>query len=94
MFRFRIWFIRNKMLSSTILYVRQDLDHFQMLPGGNGWGRDASAVFYYFPFILTPPVLRIRDPVLFLTPGSGFGIRDGKKSGSGMNIPDHFSESF
>jgi hypothetical protein len=27
-----------------------------------------------------------------LTPGSG--IRDGgKKSGSGMNIPDHFSES-
>jgi len=29
--------------------------------------------------------------LVFLTPGSG--IRDGKKSGSGMNIPDHFSES-
>jgi hypothetical protein len=28
------------------------------------------------------------DPVLFDP-----GIRDGKKSGSGMNIPDHFSES-
>jgi hypothetical protein len=27
----------------------------------------------------------------FLTPGSW--IRDGKKPGSGMNIPDHFSES-
>jgi hypothetical protein len=27
----------------------------------------------------------------FLAPGSG--IRDGKKSGSGMNIPDYFSES-
>ncbi len=28
----------------------------------------------------------------FLTPGSG--IRDGEKSGSGMNIPDNFFESF
>ncbi len=39
---------------------------------------------------LTPPVLRIRDPVLFLT-----RIRDGKKSGSGsgMKNPDHISES-
>ena len=36
-----------------------------MLSGVIGWGRDASAVFYYSPFILTPPVLRIRDPVLF-----------------------------
>ena len=31
-----------------------------MLSGVIGWGRDASAVFYYSPFILTPPVLRIR----------------------------------
>jgi hypothetical protein len=28
------------------------------------------------------------DPGVFLTPGSGMG----EKSGSGMNIPDHFSE--
>jgi hypothetical protein len=34
------------------------------------------------------PLLRNRDPMLFDP-----GIRDGKKSGSGMNIPDHFSES-
>jgi hypothetical protein len=36
-------------------------------------------------------MLRIRDPVIFFTPGSGIsGIRDGKEteSGSGMNIPD------
>ncbi len=40
-------------------------------------------------------MLRIRDPVPFLTPGSR--IRDGKnqdpESGSGMNNPDHISES-
>jgi hypothetical protein len=38
-------------------------------------------------------VLRIRDPMLFLTPGSV--IRDGKKigSGSGINIPNNFPES-
>jgi hypothetical protein len=37
------------------------------------------------------PVLgiRMRDPVPFLTSGSGMG----KKSGSGMNNPDHISES-
>jgi hypothetical protein len=29
----------------------------------------------------------------FLTPGSRIRIRDGKKSESGMNIPDHFSET-
>jgi hypothetical protein len=28
-----------------------------------------------------------------LTPGSGIRIRDGKKSGSGMNIQDNFSKS-
>jgi hypothetical protein len=38
-------------------------------------------------------VLRIRDPGsdAFLTPGSGMGKKS--KSGSGMNIPDHISES-
>jgi hypothetical protein len=39
-------------------------------------------------------VLRIRIRIrCFLTPGSGSGIRDRKKSGSGMNIPDVFSVS-
>jgi hypothetical protein len=33
-------------------------------------------------------VLRIRDPVLFLTPGSGMDKKSG--SGSGINIPDNF----
>jgi hypothetical protein len=33
----------------------------------------------------------IRDPVPFLTPGSGMGQKSG--SGSGMKNPDHFSES-
>jgi hypothetical protein len=36
-------------------------------------------------------VLRIRDPVPFLTPKSGMGKKSG--SGSGMNNPDHISES-
>jgi hypothetical protein len=38
---------------------------------------------------------RIRDPVRLkpLDPGSGSRIRDEKKSGSGMNIQDHFYES-
>jgi hypothetical protein len=40
----------------------------------------------YLPAVLR---IRIRDPVFFLTPGSGMG----KKSGTGMDIPDHFSES-
>ncbi len=35
---------------------------------------------------------RIRDPVLFLAPGSGIRIRD-PDPGSGINISDHFSES-
>ncbi len=42
-------------------------------------------------------VLQIRGPGsgAFLTPVSGIRIRDGKKSlsGSGMNIPDYYSES-
>jgi hypothetical protein len=29
----------------------------------------------------------------FLTPGSGVRIREGKKFGSGMNIPDNFYKS-
>jgi hypothetical protein len=29
----------------------------------------------------------------FRTPGSGIWIRDRKKTGSGMNIPNHISES-
>jgi hypothetical protein len=38
-------------------------------------------------------VLRIHDPVHFcpLDPGSGMGKKS--RSGSGMNIPDHISES-
>jgi hypothetical protein len=45
--------------------------------------------------LIKESVLRIRILCFFwrLDPGSGFGIRDGKKSGSGMSIPDHFSES-
>jgi hypothetical protein len=35
--------------------------------------------------------IRIRDPVLFLP--LDLRIRDGKKFGSGRNIPDHFSYS-
>ncbi len=35
--------------------------------------------------------IRIRDPVLFWPPGSGIGKKSG--SGSGMNNPDHNSES-
>jgi hypothetical protein len=35
--------------------------------------------------------IRIRDPVPFLTPRSGMGTKSG--SGSGMNNPDHISES-
>jgi hypothetical protein len=50
----------------------------------------------FFPHVREPtkePVLRIRirDPVPVLTPGSGMGKKSG--SGSGMNIPDHISES-
>jgi hypothetical protein len=49
---------------------------------------------------LKTAVLRIRDPVPFLTPGSGnrdsgcvkHQDRD-PRYGSGMNIPDHISES-
>jgi hypothetical protein len=44
-------------------------------------------------FIARGQCLRIRDPVLFFTPGSGFGIRDGKKSGSGIKICYHISDS-
>jgi hypothetical protein len=38
-------------------------------------------------------LIRIRDPVLFwpLHPGSGMGKKT--RSGTGMNIPDHISES-
>jgi hypothetical protein len=38
--------------------------------------------------------IRIRDPVPFwpLEPGSGMGKKS--RSGSGMNIPEHISESF
>ncbi len=36
-------------------------------------------------------MLRIWDPVPFLTPGSGMGKKSG--SGSGMYNPDHISES-
>ncbi len=41
----------------------------------------------------TKPVLRIRirDPVPFLPPGSGMGKKSGSRSG--MNNPDHISES-
>jgi hypothetical protein len=38
-------------------------------------------------------VLRIRDPVPFLTPGSGMGKKSGSGFGSGMNNPDHACES-
>jgi hypothetical protein len=34
--------------------------------------------------------ISVADPIFF-TPGSG--IRDGRKYESGMNIPDHISES-
>jgi hypothetical protein len=37
------------------------------------------------------PVLWIRDPVLFWPMDQGSGM--GKKSGSGIIIPDHFPES-
>jgi hypothetical protein len=39
------------------------------------------------------PVLqiRVRDPVPFFTPGSGMDKKSG--SGSGLNNPDHISES-
>jgi hypothetical protein len=56
-----------------------------------------QVALYFQPYLVT--VLRIRDPVPFLTPGSGAfltpGSEMGKKSrsGSGMIIPDHFSES-
>ncbi len=36
-------------------------------------------------------MLRIRDPVPFLTPGSGMGKKSG--SGSVLDNPDHISES-
>jgi hypothetical protein len=35
--------------------------------------------------------IRIQDPVPFLPPGSGMGKKS--RSGSGMNVPDHISES-
>jgi hypothetical protein len=37
--------------------------------------------------------IRIRDPVLFLPLNPGSHIRDGKKSRSGINIPDYISDS-
>jgi hypothetical protein len=39
--------------------------------------------------------MRDRDPVIFLPLdlGSGMGKNLGSDLGSGMNIPDHFSES-
>jgi hypothetical protein len=49
----------------------------------------------FLPKFACVSIGRIADPDpgsgAFLTPGSG--IRDGKKSGSWMNIPDHISES-
>ncbi len=46
---------------------------------------------------LTNPIAMVFDSVADLDPGSGAffnpWIRDGKKSGSGMNILDHFSET-
>jgi hypothetical protein len=39
-------------------------------------------------------VLRIRVPVAFLPLDLGFGIGKKSGSGSGMNNPDHISESF
>ncbi len=53
---------------------------------------------YRYVFNWFGAVLRIRDLVLFwrLYPESRYGIRDGKKSGSGMSkmsISDNFSES-
>jgi hypothetical protein len=47
----------------------------------------------YEIFIFWIAVLRILDPVLFLTPGSGIGMGKKSISGSGLIIPDHISES-
>ncbi len=47
-----------------------------------------ASEIYIWGKLLAVPVPRIW---CFFTPGSG--IRDGKKSGSGKNIPDHISQS-
>jgi hypothetical protein len=51
--------------------------------------RSSQIILIFFSL----PVFRIRDPVPFwsLDPGSGMGKQSG--SGSGMNNPDHLSES-
>jgi hypothetical protein len=53
----------------------------------------ADAVLSHDPAAnkVTKPVLRIRDPVPLLTPGSGMGKNSG--FGSGLNNLDHISES-
>jgi hypothetical protein len=54
----------------------------------------------FFQINKMPRSVRIHNSVAdpgsnaFLTPGSGSRIREGKKSGSGINISDHVAESF
>jgi hypothetical protein len=51
--------------------------------------------FFYIPDTVKGSSIADLNPGsgVFLALDPGSEIRDGKKSGSGMNIPDHFSES-
>jgi hypothetical protein len=57
-------------------------------------GNPPAEVLWLTPRYVFQAVLRIRDAgsCSFLIPGSGMGKKK-SKSGSGMNIPDHISES-
>jgi hypothetical protein len=73
----------------SLIHVEIKISIFAKAGGGN---RPKSYYFHQDPGYkqCCGSGSRIR---CFFTPESGIRIRDGKKSGSEMNIPDHISES-
>ncbi len=77
--------------SNTLLVVYPE--QLGILKESSHWKSMAKDLHCSHDIDMLSPVLRIRDPVPFwpLDPGSGMGKKSG--SGSGMNNPDHISES-